>query len=76
MASLINSVHEFIDAIKLEISTHNQVLWFRGHRESHWAVQPAVWRDYNKDGERPIRFVRERVPVMGRYRSTTILQLG
>jgi len=52
MAIIVNSVFEFIESIKSEISSQNRVLWFRGHRERDWKVQATVWRDYDKDGER------------------------
>lgn len=52
MAIVINSVYEFIEAIKQERTVNNQLLWFRGHRDCRWEVKPTVWRDYDKNGER------------------------
>ena len=52
MPTTVTTVSEFIECIKAEIESNNSILWFRGHRDCSWEVQPTVWRDYDKDGER------------------------
>ena len=41
----INSLNEYIDFIKQEKENYNGELWFRGQRDSSWALEPTLFRN-------------------------------
>jgi hypothetical protein len=43
---------DLISMLRERIASDNKILWFRGHRDSRWALSPAVKRGYDSDGER------------------------
>ncbi len=48
----VHSITEYIKLIKHFSVDKNQILWFRGHRDSDWSLSPSLWRRFSRDNER------------------------
>ncbi len=48
------SVGELVGVISERVCREKAILWFRGQRLSTWKLVPAVWRSYDKAGERDL----------------------
>ncbi len=48
----INSLDDLIEAVVDIQRNGSGWLWFRGHRDANWKLQPTVWRDYTEEEER------------------------
>lgn len=49
IAEEINSLNEYLDFIYKYKSKTNEELWYRGHRNNHWILDPSLNRDKKKD---------------------------
>jgi hypothetical protein len=48
----LGSIGEIIDEITTRIGSDRRILWFRGHRDVNWNVQPWIRRSYSVEDER------------------------
>jgi FRG domain-containing protein len=60
----VTSVGELVEAVDAIESARRQVLWYRGHADSRWDVEPSIARGYSTADERNLtnRF-RSRAPI-------------
>lgn len=57
----INSLSEYIKFIKQEKKNYNGELWFRGQRDSSWALEPTLFRnkEFNAMGDEIVTLHRK-----------------
>ena len=48
----VKNFGEYVEIIKEVTLGDNKILWFRGHADHSWNLQPSVWRNYSRDDER------------------------
>ena len=45
----ITSIGELVSVLHDRIGNENRILWYRGHRDASWALEPLVKRGYSED---------------------------
>jgi hypothetical protein len=48
----VSSIGELVEAVNSIETTRRQILWYRGHSDSQWDVEPSIARGYSTGDER------------------------